>query len=1457
MFKKSIAILLVLITCLAVFPVAASATANGTGFYQVTASSLNVRASATTSSDIVGSLSNGDLITVTAISGSWGQTVVDGVTGWVSLSYCNRLFYITFNANGGSGAPDAMLITDGASVAVPSGVPTLSGKTFKGWSTSAANATSGIISYSAGGQLGGSSYIAPAADMVLYACWAETTVSDPETEPATGSTIAPALSGETSRSVKTLYNGVTSTNIKTSSSSKYSLQNFNVVEFDLSQTDLYLDVTNTRTYANQVKTTLNTVTSFNSTNGEGKTAIAAINGDLWMTTYAHSRVEGSGTSYGGYSDAVVTSGLTLPRGFNVYDGEIVCSAYMQQETPYEGEFWSFGITDEYVPMIGCPELEITVTDTTKKISASADGLNRLPANDALVVYSDKGCLNNYALSDAYEVVIDCGYDYTVEHGAKITGTVVGIYSSTSSSNPTMTANRIILTARGSKTSLINGFAVGDTVTLDFSVTERYGRNTEGWQNVTNAVGGHMPFVVDGVKRETGTSTNYPTTIVGIKNDGSLCFIVNDGRQSSFSTGLDFNMYWDLTDDFDLNTAFILDGGGSATLVELASSGYSVVNSPSDGSARSVVNSVILSAGPKRSAQGDFEVAIPDPDVDLTQLHFATDEDYALIAGLNEAVSSQTVSGARLTVRDFYSSPGVVISYGLPNTTSYNPNSVLADISYPTVNASDYPYVVFDMSVVSADASLVQFQTLYTTTGARKGISQDTFIGFNNAYNNNGYGLYTLNPGSNSTFTGRLNTFHFGFFFPANGVTTKDGDYIILRSVRLAKTADEAAAMTSVVPSTLKFNANGGSSDRTMKYVIKGRAYGELPVPTRSGYRFDGWYTTASGGTLVTADTVTAHTGIRNLYAHWTSDHTHTWSAWSVTSPATCVIDGEESRSCTGCGITETRDIAASGEHSFGDWVTVSYPRCEVEGKKCRFCDDCDETVTEILPATGHTWGDWTVISYAHCDTEGTEAIFCDNCDEMQTRTIPAPGHTWDDEEIVSAPGCESEGTVIYYCAYCDEFVEETLAATGHSFGDWTVSQAPTCTEPGTNVRVCSSCKKTETESVSAIGHDWSDWSETVAPTVDREGEKSRTCANCGAIETESIPKLEGTLEYSVKVDNYKVIITGAESIDYIRYAPGVLNTSSEIKNAEGMVPINASVIAENTVNGVYTREMPDGGVYSFWIRFNDGSTVIEHLDLTKMTQSVSLNGLMLTVHDLYGVKDYFIVKGEYTAYNQFKGNYDMRVTASKINGAKDYTYTLKSPGYYTVCVRYTDTTRPDLFLYCDVDVVMPEITVDGLQVRVSNLDDIKVIRTAPGEWSTAGEVKRAAGNRNFTAKSAIKGADPYTIQYREDGVYTIAVEYTTGLCVVETVTIRHKEPTVQYTDNGVIFGELDGLNVIRYAKGEYSYSGDIKRAPGAKYKKPADIQNGVITVDGLEPGTYTFCVQYYDESFNYYVIVVE
>lgn len=66
--------------------------------------------------------------------------------------------------------------------------------------------------------------------------------------------------------------------------------------------------------------------------------------------------------------------------------------------------------------------------------------------------------------------------------------------------------------------------------------------------------------------------------------------------------------------------------------------------------------------------------------------------------------------------------------------------------------------------------------------------------------------------------------------------------------------------------TVSFDANGGSCGTNRVTCVPGSAIGTLPVPTRGGYTFEGWYTAAEGGTLVMANTVV--NGNMTVYAHW-------------------------------------------------------------------------------------------------------------------------------------------------------------------------------------------------------------------------------------------------------------------------------------------------------------------------------------------------------------------------------------------------------------------------------------------------------------------------------------------------------------------------------------------------------------------------------------------------------------
>ena len=67
--------------------------------------------------------------------------------------------------------------------------------------------------------------------------------------------------------------------------------------------------------------------------------------------------------------------------------------------------------------------------------------------------------------------------------------------------------------------------------------------------------------------------------------------------------------------------------------------------------------------------------------------------------------------------------------------------------------------------------------------------------------------------------------------------------------------------------TVTFYGNGGTVDGLSSYITVNQRLSSLPNARRENYRFDGWYTAASGGTQVTSTTVFNTNS--SVYAHWT------------------------------------------------------------------------------------------------------------------------------------------------------------------------------------------------------------------------------------------------------------------------------------------------------------------------------------------------------------------------------------------------------------------------------------------------------------------------------------------------------------------------------------------------------------------------------------------------------------
>ncbi len=619
-------------------------------------------------------------------------------------------------------------------------------------------------------------------------------------------------------------------------------------------------------------------------------------------------------------------------------------------------------------------------------------------------------------------------------------------------------------------------------------------------------------------------------------------------------------------------------------------------------------------------------------------------------------------------------------------------------------------------------------------------------------------------------------------------------------------------------------------------------------------------------------------------------HTCVFTSYTSDNNYTCTEDGTKTAYCdNGCGATDTVVDEGSAAHRYTTEEILREPTCASQGYKLLFCD-CGARKTEVIAEADHVFTVYTYNNNASCTEDGTESAFCDyGCGILDTRslkgtmiehkftdyvynndatctadgtesascdygcgiidTVTAKGtmiaHNYS-SEVTLEPTCTAEGIETYTCTGCSDRYDIAIPVIPHSYAEEILEES-TCSTHGLALYVCD-CNAFYKVDLPLEEHPYGDWTTVTAPTDFTAGEEQRVCSACGSVESREIPVLP---KPEISVDNYIVTISNADYIKDMRYAPGEYTTTAEIKAAEGNVALSNSIVTKNTVDGSFVYTMPNGGYFTIWVRMQDDRSYILPLDLTSITPSVTANGVTVTLHDLYNVKDFYVAEGEFETYREIKDNgYVFSATSAKIGTRHDYTCTVKEPGVHTILIRYNDGTTA--LFHETLTVEEPVFITNGLQVTISNIPDVKVIRTAYGEYTTPGDTKRAAGARNFSNKSVIRNAESYMIQYREEGRVTITVEYNNGYVKVFHYDVVKKAPTVEQYDNAVTFGKLDGLKVIRYAVGEYATASEIKNAPGSKYRKPDAIVDGKITISDLIVGeTYTFCVQYDDESYYF------
>ena len=128
-------------------------------------------------------------------------------------------------------------------------------------------------------------------------------------------------------------------------------------------------------------------------------------------------------------------------------------------------------------------------------------------------------------------------------------------------------------------------------------------------NIQEAIGIYTMLIVDGnICSGLDTSKYYPRQTIGITADGEVILMTADGNQAPKSIGLTVLEQAQVMKDLGCVWAGHLDGGGSCTYAAKAegSNDFAIVNSPSDGSERSVSNGFIIAS--TVIADGKFNTA---------------------------------------------------------------------------------------------------------------------------------------------------------------------------------------------------------------------------------------------------------------------------------------------------------------------------------------------------------------------------------------------------------------------------------------------------------------------------------------------------------------------------------------------------------------------------------------------------------------------------------------------------------------------------------------------------------------------------------------------------------------------------------------------------------------------------------------------------------------------------------
>ena len=196
---------------------------------------------------------------------------------------------------------------------------------------------------------------------------------------------------------------------------------------------------------------------------------------------------------------------------------------------------------------------------------------------------------------------------------------------------------------------------------------------------------------------------------------------------------------------------------------------------------------------------------------------------------------------------------------------------------------------------------------------------------------------------------------------------------------------------------------------------------------------------------------------------------HSYGNSVVTKQATCTSEGTAIKTCTKCNATVTETIPKTS-HKYAD--TVVAPTCTAGGYTLHKCSVCGTSYKDnTTKATGHSYGNSVVTKQPTCTSEGTAIKTCTKCNATVTEKLPAKGHTAVTDKGYPATCTTAGKTDGSHCSVCNTIikVQTVINATGHKSSGWIVDKAASIGVKGSKHKECTVCKKVlETAEIPAL-----------------------------------------------------------------------------------------------------------------------------------------------------------------------------------------------------------------------------------------------------------------------------------------------------------------------------------------------------------------------------------------------------